>query len=254
MTRFIILLSLTLTALSASPAFAQKYIYVTSVFDGDTILLKGGTKVRLLAINTPEIDYSTGKAEPFAYQAKAELEKLIGNQPVRLELDVEKTDRYGRTLAHVYTKNGTWLNKALVEKGLAHVYSFPKNTQHVSTLLKAEEKARKKKAGIWSKNEWRIFDATDYKYLEPRVGKYTLVAGTITQASQVGDKIYLNFGKNYRQDFTIQILNKNKVNFSEKEIEKILKSSGKQVMVRGRILPINGPLINVTHPQQLTFM
>ena len=232
----------------------EGYFYVRSVFDGDTVLLNNGKKVRLLGINTPEINYKNGKAEPFAYQAKSRLERLVDRKPVRLEYDKRKTDKFGRELAHLYTKDGLWLNKVLVSEGLAHVYSFHENTKHVETLLAEEAKAQLAKKGLWSHKKWRTFQASDLYNLEKRIGEFAIVEGTVSQANQVGDKFYINFGKNWRQDFTVQISDRYKHNFSRETLQKFKDLQGKKVTVRGKLIPINGPMISITHPQQLTIL
>lgn len=248
-----LLLLMAFIGLSINTAYAEKRLYVRSVIDGDTILLNTGTKVRLLGIDTPEIDYRSGKAEPFAYQAKARLERLTDRKQIRLEYDQEKTDQYGRTLAHVYTKDGLWLNKTLIEEGFAHVYTFPKNTKHAQTLLQAEQQAIAHKKGIWGHNKWRQTPANDKHKLRELIGKYTFVTGKVTHVNQVGDKLYINFGNNWRQDFTVQIKDKDKKNFSAHTLQKIKDMTGKTLTVRGRLIPVNGPMIIATHEEQLTF-
>ncbi|RYG58157.1 MAG: thermonuclease family protein, partial [Alphaproteobacteria bacterium] len=51
--------------------------YVASVYDGDTLQLADGTKVRLLDINTPELDHKGGKSEPYAREAAEKLRQLV---------------------------------------------------------------------------------------------------------------------------------------------------------------------------------
>lgn len=249
-----LLILLFVAGMPAAQAAPKGYHYVRSVFDGDTVLLNNGLKVRLLGINTPEINYKNGKAEPFAYKAKARLERLTDRTAVRLEYDKRKTDKYGRELAHLYTKDGLWLNKALVEEGLAHVYSFPENTKHVDTLLTEEAKAQVLKKGLWSHKKWRTFNASNMRDLEKRIGEFTIVEGTVSHANQVGNKFYINFGKNWRQDFTIQLNDRYKRNFSKEMLNKLKTLEGLKVKVRGKLIPINGPMISITHPQQLTII
>jgi micrococcal nuclease len=84
------------------PSFATLEAKVYRVFDGDTISIKGGEKVRLLGIDTPEI------GEPFSAEAKRFTRDLVQYQTVRLEFDVRERDTYDRLLAFVYveTDNG----------------------------------------------------------------------------------------------------------------------------------------------------
>jgi micrococcal nuclease len=76
--------------------------------------------------------------------------KLVGNSLVRLEFDVDSLDQYGRTLAYVFLKDGTFINKQMVEDGYAQVATYPPNVKYTDLFLKAQRKARKKERGLWA--------------------------------------------------------------------------------------------------------
>ncbi|HTN68218.1 MAG TPA: thermonuclease family protein, partial [Dysgonamonadaceae bacterium] len=69
----------------------------------------------------------------------------------RLEYDVGRLDRFGRTLAYVYLEDGTFLNADLLKKGYARIMTIQPNVKHADYFLKLERKARKKKKGMWKK-------------------------------------------------------------------------------------------------------
>lgn len=125
------------------------YSQVRNVHDGDTIALEGGTKVRLLGINTPEIDSAAASAESGGDAAKRWLESRIEGRKVRLEGDAEAKDRYGRLLAHLFAEDGDHLNLALVKLGLAAVSIFPPNLKYADDLAEAQRQARREGIGIW---------------------------------------------------------------------------------------------------------
>jgi len=114
-----------------------------SVADGDTFSTLGGDVIRLLGVDAPE------HGEPFSQQAKRRLRQLVVGREVDLAYDVEKTDRYGRLLCHVYA-DGVWVNRTLVSEGLASVYIVRPNLGKTAELVSAQKAARAKKAGIWS--------------------------------------------------------------------------------------------------------
>ncbi|MBS4053045.1 thermonuclease family protein [Methylomonas rivi] len=126
------------------------YYRVEKVFDGDTILLSDGRKVRLLGVNTPEIAGRNKNAEPGGEQAKAWLRQRIEHQKVRLEGDVEKHDKYQRSLAYVFTEDKTLINLELVRQGLAAVNIYPPNLKYVQALLDAQQNAERAGLGIWA--------------------------------------------------------------------------------------------------------
>ncbi|MFH1779477.1 MAG: thermonuclease family protein [Candidatus Omnitrophota bacterium] len=116
--------------------------YVLRVIDGDTVALKGGQRVRYIGIDTPE------KGRPYYLEAKKENERLVLGKKVRLEFDVEKQDKYGRTLAYVYVGN-VFINAELVKNGYAMVYTCPPNVKYAKTFLALQREARKAKRGLW---------------------------------------------------------------------------------------------------------
>jgi len=99
---------------------------VRNVYDGDTLTLVDGRRVRFLGIDTPELD----PPQAFGPEAKAYTKELCHKQDVYL--DVQKgTDKYGRLLAFVWVSHGTNghylnVNEGLVAQGLASVYTSPR--------------------------------------------------------------------------------------------------------------------------------
>ncbi|MGR8932823.1 MAG: thermonuclease family protein [Gammaproteobacteria bacterium] len=126
------------------------YSRVKKVYDGDTVLLQDGRKVRLLSINTPEIAHRNNIAESGGEAAKAWLESFLRGKKVRLQTDVEKQDKYGRHLAYLFTADGIHVNAELVERGLATLVVHPPNLLYVDTLLAAQHAAEAAGSGLWS--------------------------------------------------------------------------------------------------------
>jgi micrococcal nuclease len=120
---------------------------VIRVIDGDTMVLSGDERVRLLGIDTPE------KGEPFADSAAVFLAHLVEHRQVTLTQDFRKRDNYGRLLAYVYIDDTLLVNTALVEQGLARVYLFPEditNRPQIDRLIAAQRKALAANRGVWS--------------------------------------------------------------------------------------------------------
>ena len=125
------------------------YNRVVFVYDGDTVLLKNGARIRYLGINTPEIDHEGSMSELMAHKARDFNRELVKDELVRLEYDVERKDRYKRVLAYVFLQNGDMVNALLVRKGLAYVISIRPNLKYRGLLLECQRKAIKERAGIW---------------------------------------------------------------------------------------------------------
>jgi endonuclease YncB( thermonuclease family) len=129
---------------------------VARVYDGDTVILEDGKHVRLLGVNTPEIESHQRAEEPGGVAAKKWLQAQLQGNKVYLEFDTVKRDKYKRLLAHVFLPDGKHLNLALVENGLAAVSIIPPNGRYSSQLIQAQQHAEKLKLGIWSMPEYQL--------------------------------------------------------------------------------------------------
>ncbi len=131
---------------------AKTYRYkhqVKRVYDGDTIILKNGDRIRLLGINTPEIESRHRQGEQGGQIAKQWLKDKLQQGTVFLEYDQQKKDKYDRSLAHLFLENGEHINKEIIQAGLATLSIIPPNLRYVDELKKAEESALKQQLGIW---------------------------------------------------------------------------------------------------------
>jgi len=127
---------------------------IQRIFDGDTVLLSDGRKIRLLGINTPEVRHKNDPAQAGGEEAKRWLIDKLKQRKIRLELDVEKTDKYGRTLAHIMTDKNEHINLQMVAAGLASVAIYPPNLRYADELVKAQNQAEENKLGIWRLPEY----------------------------------------------------------------------------------------------------
>jgi endonuclease YncB( thermonuclease family) len=131
----------------STPAFQWRL--VRWVDDGDTVMLSDGTRVRYIGINAPEIAHEDRPGERFGSEASAFNRKLVDQKPVRLELDRERKDQYGRLLAYVFLKDGTFVNAELVKRGCAYYLFRPPNTKYDQLLLQRQRDAMAKRVGLW---------------------------------------------------------------------------------------------------------
>jgi micrococcal nuclease len=140
---------------------------VTKIVDGDTIYCSQGygkeEKVRLIGIDTPESNknsktYRDAERTGDSVESIIELGKKsttfvksrisVGTE-VRLELDVQLKDKYGRTLAYVYLPDGSMLNELIVRQGYAQVMTIPPNIKYQGLFVEAERDARESQRGLW---------------------------------------------------------------------------------------------------------
>jgi micrococcal nuclease len=148
--RLLVLAAIAAAALLVSSASAQRADtgVVASVYDGDTLTLRDGRRVRLLQVDTPEL----GSGECFSRAARTALLRLtpIGKTVV-LELDprLDRRDRYGRHLRYL-RRNGVNVNVELVRRGAAAPYFYRgERGRHASALMRAAQGAKASKRGLW---------------------------------------------------------------------------------------------------------
>lgn len=130
--------------------------YVRKVYDGDTIILEDGKHIRLLGVNTPEIESRQRAEEPGGVAAKKWLQAQLKDKKIYLEYDEVKFDKYKRQLAHVFLSNGKHLNLALLENGLGTISIIPPNVRYSDKLMQAQQHAEKMQLGIWAMPEYQL--------------------------------------------------------------------------------------------------
>jgi len=139
-----------------TPSHSNRYLHtVAKVYDGDTIILKNGERVRLLGINTPEIESRHRADETGGQAAKKWLQDKLKDGQVYLEYDQQQRDKYKRLLAHCFLPDDEHLNKTILEAGLASLSIIPPNVRYSDILMKAQKQAEQNKRGIWSQAEYK---------------------------------------------------------------------------------------------------
>lgn len=228
---------------------------VSKVINGDTVVLENGFVVRLVGIQTPELAYAPEKtAEPLALEAKAQLEALVYGQPVSYYYGGKRMDRYGRILAHlvVMPEHGQafWVQGTMVRNGLARAYSFADNRHCVKPLLELESQARQDAQQIWGHSQYAVLSAIDTDKLTQLTGTFQLVEGVVRSVKITKKWIFLNFGENWKDDFTLSVRSRNFKNFTDKG-QKLAAFEGQKIRVRGWLDTFNGPAIALTHEEQI---
>ncbi len=224
---------------------------VIEVITPQTIMLRNGQIIHLAGIRFP--DYTPQVAGSFAVTAIKILKDMLGGQSVEVyqtkNKDWGRSNRMGHDLAHLYIpEKGLWVQGALLSLGLAQVETAQRNPEMAAQMLEIEKAAREEKTGIWE----------EAKILSPEetpghLNSFQIVEGKIESAAIKKNRYYLNFGGNWRDDFTVSIAPENKSVFSKQGINP-LDWNGKRVRVRGWVQSYNGPYIDVTHPEAIEIL
>ena len=128
---------------------ASEWRTVKWVDDGDTVVLSDGVRVRYIGINAPEVAHEDRQAERFGPEARTFNRQMVYQRKVRLELDRERQDQYGRLLAYVFLEDGTFVNAEAVKGGYAYFVFRRPNTRHDKLLLGLQREAMAKRVGLW---------------------------------------------------------------------------------------------------------
>ena len=237
------------TSAHAKELTPTSFARVIEVIDGDTVVLHDGREVRLVGTQAPKLPLGRRNFAkwPLADEAKRALVKLTLGQDVALAYGGRRRDRHGRELAHLYLQDGRWVQGQMLSGGMARVYTFADNRALVSELLARERRARRARKGIWAHPYYAVRGANG---LDDHVGSFQLVEGKVRSAQVRGKRAYLNFGRNWRSDFTVSLDDEALWLFKEAGINPE-HYEGRRIRVRGWLRSYNGPLIEASHPEQI---
>ena len=252
---------------------------VAQVVDGDTLVLDSGLRVTLTEIEAPY-----GEA-PFAQQARQGLEQIALQRPAQLAYGGER--RYAprqrsqapetqnseqsptqetsapaaeTALAHVFVRSEggrwIWLQGAMVEQGLAFVRPRKDNHARMVELLAAESRARAAERGLWAERAYRVrtpaqlVAEVDNLPSSCGQGPFRIVEGVVRSVADNDSRVYLNFGDDYRTDFTIAIYGDDAASW--REVGPAFDTLRQRtIRARGRVGSRGGPLMCVDNPAQI---
>lgn len=228
---------------------------VVSISDGDTFDLDTGQTVRLVGIQAPKLPLGRPNFEawPLGDEARDKIEALTLGENVSLYFGGERRDRHGRTLAHVVVESEDgplWVQAEMLKAGLARVYSFPDNRSCLSELYAAERTGRTERRGLWRDGFYAVRDASRPEQILERVDQYELVEGRVLNVDITGGRAYLNFGRHWKEDFTI-VIESSSLRLFEREGFDVEELENRPIRVRGWIDDRDGPRMLVTHPEQI---
>lgn len=228
---------------------------VQRVTDGETLLLEGGTEVRLVGALAWSSNIEASRDGATQQTSMRALERLVRERSVRLRYDGRQRDRYGRALAQVYVGaegagEDIWLQESLIRDGYARAYALPNNASCFKTLLAAEEEARAAKRGLWNVETYRVRSANDVEAMLRLTGQFVIVEGRVANTARTQKTTYINFGADWRHDFTASLAN-TAVDRDSNGAQTIASLTGKTVRVRGWIERRNGPMVTLVSVDEI---
>ncbi len=122
---------------------------VAAVFDGDTVQLESGQRVRYLGLDAPEVEHDGTAGDCFAEEAKRANRELVLHKKVSLHYDRETMDHHGRLLAYVTTSDGRSVNGELIRGGYAHVFRSVAGFDRLGDYVALQREAIENRRGMW---------------------------------------------------------------------------------------------------------
>jgi len=213
---------------------------VLRVIDGDTVEISGGDRVRLLGIDAPE------RGEPISVRATDILKGLTTAGTVTLEV-CEDRDNYGRLLATIRTGSFN-INSILLTEGMALPMLIPPCGRPVAgDILKAAAKGALSGRGIYSLKEYMI---VPHHEAGKHIGENSVVRGKIRNLHRGKKALYLNFGLDWKTDFTAVLFREGQQRFRDLGLDPA-DLVGFEVLVIGKVKRYNGPEIVIRGPDQI---
>ena len=216
------------------------------VYDGDTIRLTDGRKVRIIAINTPEMAHKERPAQALALEASQALkQKFQTSSVVYLKYGEDRKDRYNRLLAHVFNEQGQNVAADMIRAGLGFAILVPPNEWQHECYFKQEQFAVKQQKGVWAQADYRPKQAID---LSRQMTGFQLVEGRVAKIGQGKKWLWLDLAPL----FSVKVQRRNLKYFVDQPIETLI---GRRISVRGWAVYYNGKLrMSLGHPAMMEIL
>jgi len=233
-----------------SPVFAcapdriDETVEVAWIYDGDTLRLKDGRKLRLIGINAPELAQGQGKGEPSAQDATLALSHIIDatESKIGIRYGEERHDRYGRLLAHIYTDQGKNITAKMIQQGYGAAITVPPNSWNADCYFQAERDARTQALGIWKD---LALGPTKSTSLPRNSAGFHIVTGKVVRIGTSRRATWINL----TGGVALRIDHADKAFFPGQDFETL---QGKQIETRGWLYTHKGQLrMRIRHPRSL---
>lgn len=220
---------------------------VMAVDDGTTLRFEDGTVFRLAGLLPPQPPLGYEGLWRTAEQAREALSRLSLGQP--LILTVTGKDRWGRTMGAAALSDGRQLGRTLVAAGWAQVSGLEPVAER-DDYLRLEAEARREGRGLWSDTYYTSRKAETLPQETEDIGRFLIVEGRVVDAAVVRGRAYLNFGADWRQDFTATLSPDTRRSFRAAGLDP-RDYAGRRLRVRGWLQSFNGPMIEILSPDQI---
>lgn len=224
------------------PSMGTRSVVFAKALDGSSFVTPDGMEIRLAGVLAPgEGGETLSPAQSDA--ARATLAALLRSGPLTLAGDEAPRDRYGRVRAQVFA-GGDSVQSALLRAGEVRVAPDRASALCAHELISAEDDARAQRNGHWRDG---LFALRTPEQLDNRTGTFQIVEGTVTTATLYKGRAYINFGADYKKDFTVTVAPQDMKLFRQARFD-VRKLAGQRLRVRGWVELYNGPEMEIADP------
>jgi len=237
------------SAFAACPMAGVRAVAFAGIVDGDTIQIASAEEADLDGVLAPGSGGEADSESSSRHGARDALRALIAGHALAIAFAGPERDRYGRLRVQLFA-DGTWVQGSLLEQGLARAEIRPGTRACAAALLAAEARGRDAGHGHWADGPFAVRGPEE---LAGHIGTFQIVEGTIVGAALRRGRLYLNFGSDWRTDFTVTVAPEDMRLFRREKID--WKSyKGRRVRVRGWVESYYGPQIGVAHPDEIEML
>lgn len=246
------------SAAAQNRVLSDAALQIASVVSGDRLIAADGTRLQLAWVEAPRwVPEDAAAAEHHLSEPMAETARdfvRMWSQGVDLNIVAASPfpTRWGWLPVRVQrSTDGEWLDRSLLRAGLARVVPSGDAPQDLIRLLQADEdKARQVSHGIWNEPFFAPLSVADtFSATEG----FRIVEGTVRTVAEVRRRVFLNYGDDWREDFTVTIAPEHVDAFVEAGVPPSALE-GRTIRVRGRLYDYNGPAMDAVHPGQIELL
>ncbi len=227
-------------------------VKVMKVIDPVTFMGDDRNVYALSGIEVPNA--ITGKTD-ITLEASKTLGLLIEGKDLKLYVTKNKEkgrlNRMNQMVVQAELKQDhIWVEGEMLAAGLARVRTTPSNPELAEQMYKAESYARDNKKGLWANSQLQVLTPETVTGHE---NAFEIVEGTPKAAAVTNNMIFLNYGNDYKQDFTVGIPTNLRTTFAKRGINP-LQLAHTKIRVRGWVQSYNGDFIEIDHPEQIEIL
>jgi micrococcal nuclease len=226
---------------------------ISAIIDPLTMQLTDGALIRLSSIDIPDLEiHEQGQLSRIAHEV---LTDMLTGQTVMLhqtpKKDWGRTNRMGHMLAHLSRgEDKVWVQGTLLRLGLARIRTTARTPEMIDEMRRLESLARAEKLGLWSDPQYAI---KTLDTIENHLNSFQILEGRVHGVALKKNRLYINFGTNWKTDMTVSIAPEHKRKFTKAGLNP-QNWNGKVIRARGWVRAYNGPYMEIDHPEAVEIL